>query len=88
MTSAEMLKQHGNFCFSKGKLDAAIEAYSEAISLEPKNAVYRTNRAMCHMKKTNWAEVINDTVHALALEQTSIKAHYLLGLALFSLGVG
>ena len=44
---AEELKKHGNECFAKGKLDAAIEAYSEAICLDPKCVVYRTNRAMC-----------------------------------------
>ena len=83
---ADALKKHGNECFAKGKLDAAIEAYSEAICLEPSNAIYRTNRAMCHMKRENWPQVVHDTQAALVLDSTSIKAHYLLGLALGSIG--
>jgi len=41
MSLAEDLKRQGNECFSRGKIDAAIEAYSEAICLEPSNPVYR-----------------------------------------------
>eukprot|EP00965_Chrysotila_dentata_P100436 3319171-Pleurochrysis_carterae.AAC.1 len=38
-TQAQALKQQGNDAFSKGKIGAAIDAYSEAICLEPSNAV-------------------------------------------------
>ena len=48
---AERVKASGNEYFKKGKIDAAIEAYSECIALDPTNAVYRTNRALCHRNK-------------------------------------
>ena len=82
---AEDLKRCGNECFVKGKLEAAIEAYTEAISLAPGVAVYHTNRAMCFLKKQNWERVISDCRTALELDRLSIKAHYLLGLALSSI---
>ena len=84
---AEALKKHGNECFQKGKLDAAIEAYSECICLEPAVASYKTNRAMCYKKRENWPAVVADARSALELEASNIKAHYLLGLALVELGV-
>ena len=68
--------------FAKGKLQAAIDAYSEAICFAPSDPVYYTNRAMCHRKKESWDAVLSDCRSALELDDTSIKAHYLLGVAL------
>lgn len=48
---AESAKEKGNFFFRKEKLAAAIEAYTEAITLFSSNAVYYTNRALCRMKR-------------------------------------
>ena len=81
-TRAEEAKALGNAMFSKGKLQAAIEAYSEAICFEPSEPVYYTNRAMCHRRREAWESVISDCEKALSLDDTSIKGHYLLGVAL------
>ena len=83
---AEACKQRGNECFAKGKIEAAIEAYSEAICFAPSEAVYFTNRAQCHKKKAAWDAVVADCTSALSLDDASIKAHYLLGIALDSQG--
>jgi len=83
---AEERKKMGNDYFAKGKLEAAIEAYSEAICFAPSNAVYYTNRAMCHRKKEHWQAVVSDCDTALRLDDTSIKGHYLLGVALDAQG--
>lgn len=83
---AEKLKEHGNTCFSKGKLDAAIEAYTQCLDLDPRNPVYFTNRALCHHKKEVWPSVVSDCSTALSLDRTSVKAHYLLGSALVEQG--
>jgi len=85
MSNADKLKEHGNACFAKGKLEAAIEAYSGCICLEPSVAVYYTNRALCHHKKEQWQLVVTDCTSALALDGLSVKAHYLLGAALVEL---
>tara|TARA_B100000795_G_C22655928_1_gene382135 strand:+ start:44 stop:610 length:567 start_codon:yes stop_codon:yes gene_type:complete len=79
---AENLKAHGNECFAKGKLDAAIEAYSECICLSPGVAVYHTNRALCYHKKMMWDAVVRDCGVVLTIDSRSVKAHYLMGTAL------
>lgn len=81
-TRAEEAKQLGNAMFSKGKMQAAIDAYSEAICFDPNEPVYYTNRAMCHRRKESWEAVIADCRTALLLDDASIKGHYLLGVAL------
>ncbi len=42
----------GNECFRRGKYNAAIEAYTEAITLCPDVAAYYTNRAICFRRKS------------------------------------
>eukprot|EP00249_Psilotum_nudum_P017149 c26182_g3_i1 orf=428-1378(+) len=79
---AELLKDQGNLYFKKNRLGAAIEAYTEAITLRPDVPIYWTNRALCHRKRNDWERVEADCWKALELDKKSVKAHYMLGLAL------
>ncbi|CAH8343593.1 unnamed protein product [Eruca vesicaria subsp. sativa] len=79
---AERLKEDGNSCFKKERFGAAIDAYTGAITLSPKVPVYWTNRALCHMKRKDWIRVEEDCRKAVQLDHNSVKAHYMLGLAL------
>lgn len=79
---AEILKDKGNLYFKKERLAAAIEAYTEAITLCPKVATYWTNRALCHKKRNDWERVEADCRTALEIDNRSLKARYMLGLAL------
>lgn len=79
---AENLRQLGKTFFAKSKFGAAIDAYTEAITLCPKVAVYWTNRALCFRKRDDWTKVEEDCRKALELDSSSVKAHYMLGLAL------
>ncbi|XP_010908212.1 E3 ubiquitin-protein ligase CHIP isoform X2 [Elaeis guineensis] len=79
---AEQLKQDGNSYFKKERLGAAIDAYTEAITLCPDVAIYWTNRALCYRKRNEWKKVEEDCRRALQLDSNSVKAHYMLGLAL------
>ncbi|RWR84733.1 E3 ubiquitin-protein ligase CHIP isoform X1 [Cinnamomum micranthum f. kanehirae] len=79
---AELLRKDGNKCFEKSRFGAAIDNYTEAITLCPNVAVYRTNRALCYMKKNDWTKVEEDCIEALKRDRGSVKAHYMLGLAL------
>ncbi|KAI5679912.1 hypothetical protein M9H77_01139 [Catharanthus roseus] len=79
---AEQLKQDGNFCFTKNRFGAAIDAYTEAIALCPNVPIYWTNRALCHRKRNDWTRVEEDCKRAIQLDHNSVKAHYMLGLAL------
>ncbi|XP_027336884.1 E3 ubiquitin-protein ligase CHIP-like [Abrus precatorius] len=79
---AEQLRINGNNYFKKYRFGAAIDAYTEAITLSPNVAVYWTNRAICHSKRNDWRRVEEDSRHAIELDNNSVKAHYMLGLAL------
>ncbi|KAL4587911.1 hypothetical protein LXL04_000788 [Taraxacum kok-saghyz] len=79
---AEQLKQDGNLYFKKNRLGAAIDAYTEAITLCPDVPVYWTNRALCHRKRNDWTRVEEDCRKAVQLDHKSVKGHYMLGLAL------
>ncbi|KAG9457042.1 hypothetical protein H6P81_001550 [Aristolochia fimbriata] len=79
---AELLKRDGNTCFAKERFGAAIDAYTEAITLCPNVAVYWTNRALCFRKRNDWTRVEEDCRKAIELDGNSVKGHYMLGLAL------
>ncbi|GAB2282424.1 hypothetical protein Dimus_016968 [Dionaea muscipula] len=79
---AEQLRQDGNTYFKKDRLGAAIDAYTEAIALCPNVPVYWTNRALCHRRRNDWTRVEEDCRRAIELDHNSVKAHYMLGLAL------
>ncbi|OIS99708.1 PREDICTED: E3 ubiquitin-protein ligase CHIP-like [Nicotiana attenuata] len=79
---AEQLKQDGNNYFQKNRFAAAIDAYTEAITLCPNVPIYWTNRALCYRKRDEWTRVEEDCREAILLDHTSVKAHYMLGLAL------
>ncbi|XP_008781966.1 E3 ubiquitin-protein ligase CHIP-like [Phoenix dactylifera] len=79
---AELRRLDGNAFFKKERIGAAIDAYTEAITLCPNIVVYRTNRALCYQKRKEWTKVEEDCRKALELDKDSVKAHYMLGLAL------
>ncbi|KAI7749703.1 hypothetical protein M8C21_031737 [Ambrosia artemisiifolia] len=79
---AEQLKQDGNLYFKKNRLGAAIDAYTEAITLSPNVSVYWTNRAVCYRKRNDWTRVEEDSRKAVELDHSSVKGHFMLGLAL------
>eukprot|EP01052_Picozoa_sp_SAG31_P010490 SAG31_NODE_575_length_13961_cov_41.577550_12_plen_249_part_00 len=84
--AADALKQQGNECFKRGKLNAAIESYTQAIDSCPMATLY-SNRAVCWFKlskeagRNEWEAVERDCRACIALEK-SAKAFYYLGYAL------
>ncbi len=81
---AQALKALGNELYQKGKYGAAIETYTEAITCDPRWTVLYINRALCHRKKKDWASVKRDCETALHFDRNSVKALYMLGLALIA----
>mmetsp|Transcript_1914 Transcript_1914/g.5693 ORF Transcript_1914/g.5693 Transcript_1914/m.5693 type:complete len:318 (+) Transcript_1914:99-1052(+) len=79
--AASELRQEGNTLVKKEKYSAALERYTEALTLFPEPALH-TNRAFCHKKRGDWAKVEEDSRAALELNSNFLKAHYYLGLAL------
>ena len=58
--SANILKEEGNLLLQRAKFAAAIEKYSEAISLCPLS-IYYSNRALAHIKMESYGLALEDS---------------------------
>jgi STIP1 family protein 1 len=83
--AADRLRLEGNRMFQKEKYGAALERYTEALTLNPIPALL-TNRAFCHKKRSDWLKVMEDSRAALKLDSDCMKGHYYLGFALREIG--
>ncbi|KAJ8083690.1 Small glutamine-rich tetratricopeptide repeat-containing protein 2 [Marasmius tenuissimus] len=84
-TKAEELKQKGNSLMSSKKYDEAIDSYSQAISLDPSNPIYYSNRAAAYSSKGDHLSAIGDAELAIATDPKFVKAYHRLGHAQFCL---
>lgn len=90
---AAQLKDEGNAAFKAKNYDGAIELYTQAIGLDPSNAVYYLNRAAALLvieSEASWRRCIHDTSRALdlvaevlAVDDSSAKARASRSKALF-----
>merc|ERR1711974_176884 len=76
----------GNTLLRESKHDEAIEKYTEAINLNPYNAIYYANRAAAYTSLRRHDKAIEDCKKAVAVDPTYGKAYSRMGLAYFSLG--
>lgn len=51
----------------------------------PSQALYFTNRALCHLKLKRWESSCQDCRRALDIDPCLVKGHFFLGLALVEL---
>lgn len=71
----------------KGKeYDKAIEMYTKAIELDPKNAVYYANRSLAHLRQESFGSALEDGILAVKNDPTYIKGYYRRAAAQMSLG--
>ncbi|CAG9793509.1 unnamed protein product [Diatraea saccharalis] len=82
---AERLKNEGNELMKTERHREALEKYTRAIELDPRNAVYFCNRAAAHFKLGENEAAVADCTAALTLQPDYGKAHGRLGLALTAL---
>ncbi|XP_017291299.1 small glutamine-rich tetratricopeptide repeat-containing protein alpha [Kryptolebias marmoratus] len=82
---AERLKGDGNDQMKVENFAAAVQFYSEAIALNPQNAVYYCNRAAAYSKLGNYAGAVQDCERAISIDPNYSKAYGRMGLALSSL---
>jgi len=81
MSTAEELKELGNKAFSSQKFEEAIEHYTSAIKLDPKNHVFFSNRSASHASLKQYTEAIADAKQCIKLNLTFIKGYYRLASA-------
>ena len=72
-------KESGNDCFKNGKYDTAIEFYSQAIEVCPKENItdlsqFYQNRAAAYEQLRKWESVENDCTKAIELNSKYVKA--------------
>lgn len=83
---AEALKVEGNQKLTTRQYADAIALYSDAILLNPRNAIYYSNRAAAYSHLGEHERAITDCNAAIKLDPKYSKAYSRLGLAYFSLG--
>ncbi|KAI5449781.1 Small glutamine-rich tetratricopeptide repeat-containing protein 2 [Naganishia albida] len=85
-TRAESLKAEGNALISQKQYSTAIEKYSEAIALDPSNAVYYSNRAAAWSAMGEHGEAVKDAERAVERDAGFVRGYSRLGHAQYSLG--
>ena len=70
----ENLKEKGNRAYQKKHYDEALEYYSKAISVNPQEPTYYTNRALVYMVKDDYTLALNDCNNALKIDESHLRA--------------
>jgi small glutamine-rich tetratricopeptide repeat-containing protein alpha len=76
---AEKHKQDGNNFIASKEYNRAIDAYTEAIALDPNNPVYYSNRAAAWSSTGDHAIAADDAEMAIAVDPKFVKAYSRLG---------
>ncbi|KAF4122289.1 small glutamine-rich tetratricopeptide repeat-containing protein alpha [Geosmithia morbida] len=83
---AEALKSKGNAAMAQKDYQSAIDFYTRALDLHPRNAVYLSNRAAAHSAAKDHSSARSDADAAVLIDPSYTKAWSRLGLARFALG--
>eukprot|EP01006_Ploeotia_vitrea_P054275 TRINITY_DN67868_c4_g1_i8.p1 TRINITY_DN67868_c4_g1~~TRINITY_DN67868_c4_g1_i8.p1 ORF type:complete len:516 (-),score=59.21 TRINITY_DN67868_c4_g1_i8:1589-3136(-) len=78
----KMLVDDGNTAFSDGDFNTAIQCYTRAAAVNPKDAALFVNRCNVYLHLHKWDKAVEDAGSAIALDQTYTKAWFRLGCAL------
>ncbi|XP_078423972.1 RNA polymerase II-associated protein 3 [Cetorhinus maximus] len=74
-------KEKGNNYFKEGKYDEAIDCYTRAMTMDPYNPVFPTNRASTFLKIKKYSVAESDCNLAIALDTSFMKAYLRRGAA-------
>ena len=77
--AADKHKAAGNAHMSAKKYDDAIKSYTQAIGLDPTNAVYYSNRAAAYSSKGDHNSAVLDAEQAIETDPAFVKAYHRLG---------
>lgn len=84
---AEEMKEKGNNFMKNSQVEDALKAYTEALALDPTNAIIYCNRAAAYSKLNQHDLAAKDCEIALAFDGSYAKAYGRYGLALHGLGM-
>jgi len=84
-TSAE-LREQGGALFKKQRFEEALDAYSQALLLTPKDASLWLNRSIVNRQLRNWADGEEDAMVAIEIQPSNAKAHYSRAVCLQQMG--
>uniref|UniRef100_A0AAQ4NYH4 Serine/threonine-protein phosphatase n=1 Tax=Gasterosteus aculeatus aculeatus TaxID=481459 RepID=A0AAQ4NYH4_GASAC len=73
---AELLKEKANTYFKEKDYDNAIKYYSEALEVNPTNAVYYSNRSLAYLRTECYGYALADATKALEIDKNYIKGYY------------
>lgn len=78
-------KAKGNKELQQGNPDKAIEYFTEAINLDPENAILYSNRSAAYAQLRKWNEALSDAENTVKYKPDWPKGYSRKGLALFQL---
>ncbi|KAI0057661.1 SET domain-containing protein [Artomyces pyxidatus] len=73
---AQLEKQKGNDAFKAHNYDAALQHYTDAMTMDPSDPVYVLNRCMTNIKLERWSDAESDATAALEMDSGNAKAFY------------
>ncbi|KAF7331762.1 Activator of Hsp70 and Hsp90 chaperones [Mycena kentingensis (nom. inval.)] len=82
MSSAAELKDAGNKAFAAKDFDKAIDFFTQAIALDPKNHVLYSNRSASYAGKKQWADALKDADSCVSVNPSWAKGYARKGAAL------
>mmetsp|Transcript_93088 Transcript_93088/g.260320 ORF Transcript_93088/g.260320 Transcript_93088/m.260320 type:complete len:254 (+) Transcript_93088:155-916(+) len=80
-TTPEEHKELGNKAFAEKDFERAINHYTKAIQLDPKNHVFFSNRSACYAGLEEWAKAVEDSKECIRLDPKFVKGYYRLATA-------
>ncbi|KAF0699949.1 Aste57867_9499 [Aphanomyces stellatus] len=81
--AADEAKTRGNRFFQEGQYQQAVDAFTEAISIDGSNAVYYSNRSGAYLKLNKAAQAVADARKCVELRPEWPKGYSRLGTSLF-----
>ena len=73
-SSTAEARSAGNSAFRSGNYQQAVEWYTRSIAAEPTDELSLSNRAMAHLKLSQWNAAEADATEALRLNPTHVKS--------------